>query len=413
MDFDMTEFPAFDAVVAAATSIGPRFDVLASNGLMFRPEGYYDLFATVFKDGTFAYKVEDRLDPLLRDGEDAHLIWGSVPTELGMFAPTTQADLWKMIARSKVPVPARSAFGGLALYVGEQWLDKRCSYDADPEPYRRYAVAGIGRACEHVVFHACLDSLLTKQGGGLRLAIDPTLRPLWSPPKTALLLWATMPVPNLKGSDSRAINTISAFAKAGYVVDVCFKDDIGGEIHDADLASRVVGESVTLANVRRLRGENCELNKVETRYDIVIFWVWPSVGYNAWALTTVQTMLRLDTPPKVVAVADDAGIAVRLLRGVCLRHRQESLDCNTWTIDEAVAALRGFVGLPTQAPPKALPRAFIDTLWVNETVRLEFALYGIADMLAGITEEARVTMAAMDATPMSMVRLYLPMMSFT
>lgn len=51
-----------------------EYDVVCSNGLMHRPHGYYDLYATVLLPDTFLYPIRHRLIKKSWEGEDLSLI---------------------------------------------------------------------------------------------------------------------------------------------------------------------------------------------------------------------------------------------------------------------------------------------------------------------------------------------------
>ena len=166
-----------------------QHDVICSLGVMSRPFGYYDTFATVLLPDTFVYPLRGRLVPKFYEGEDTSLVRSN--EVYGNFSQWDLLDYFEREGRSVSremqlghnittqefsPVPVKSCFGGLAIYSAPKWLDTKCHYNKNASALTRYANKHDGRACEHVVFHECLlngDSHAT-------IAIQPALKTEWN-----------------------------------------------------------------------------------------------------------------------------------------------------------------------------------------------------------------------------------------
>lgn len=122
---------------------------------------YYDLFATVLLPDTFVYDRDKHAQPKPDVDKDPLVI---DPGFESIFDATNLRE-WIEGHPAGPIVPVRSAFGGLAMYAAELWLDPRCAYDANQSFVRRYSVVAswtIGKvdmACEHVVMHECFRAL--------------------------------------------------------------------------------------------------------------------------------------------------------------------------------------------------------------------------------------------------------------
>jgi len=177
-------------------------DVVCSAGIMYRPFGYYDTYATVLLPDTFVYPLKNRLVPQYYPKEDTSLVCSN-----NTYGEMTQWDLLDYFenesrkltlahqgtedyvqsigadilsaepVNKKEAVPVKSCFGGLAVYKSSTWLNAECKYNMDTSNLERYANLKDNRPCEHVVFHNCLlDS-----DKSISIAVQPSMRTEWKP----------------------------------------------------------------------------------------------------------------------------------------------------------------------------------------------------------------------------------------
>eukprot|EP00978_Attheya_sp_CCMP212_P011295 scaffold27794_cov52-Attheya_sp.AAC.3 len=189
-------------------------DVLCAAGVMYRPFGYYDLFATVLADDTFLYPTRHRLLGKVAETENINLIrsddeYGEVTSwdildwlettglETSLAQKTNATDSINRISKHKkgvergkgsielksevAPVEVKSCFGGLAIYFASKLLERKCQYrlPVDGVDYERllgYANWDDRRPCEHVVLHDCLSRAQPKT----KIAIQPDMRTNWN-----------------------------------------------------------------------------------------------------------------------------------------------------------------------------------------------------------------------------------------
>lgn len=329
LDCDLEKYPTISSIERSSINfiVSGRYDALASNGVMFRPYGYYDTFATIFYPDTWSYSVADRKNKVRLSHEDVSLIRGD--TE---FTGTTTRHLEEMIASSVTPLLVRSAFGGLTLYRSSAFFGSRCSYIAGNSQLvskvGRYANRDDGRPCEHVVLHECLRASLPD----FRMAIDPTLVTWWNSERSALVLWPTLPVVDLKGSDTRILEVIQFLVRNNYQVDLCVWRDIADECGQ-EMADRV--RKMNFPGVR-----NIWTNKCWGRHDFILLWPWPDLPYLDWLRTTVERKMSREVPPKLIVGLDDEGLALRDLEGWCVKCLE--CACKNWTQSDRINALRKF-----------------------------------------------------------------------
>jgi hypothetical protein len=198
-----------------------QYDAVCAAGIMHRPYGYYDIFATVLLPDTFVYPIKGRLIRKHADMENPDLVRSN-----NLYGNFTQWDLLdhietesrKLTKQKRVadltanivlddlpqlsaPVPVRSCFGGLTIYRAIRWFDSRCRYyyshlygnsTTDHHHWRmrmtRYASKTSQRPCEHVVFHNCLHKTTTtttttdKNSSKLSfsIGIQPAMRTEWN-----------------------------------------------------------------------------------------------------------------------------------------------------------------------------------------------------------------------------------------
>ena len=97
VDLDLYSLPSIDTLLQELHSMQTNeseFDVVCAAGIMYRPFGYYDIFATVLLDGTFVYPIRGRLEQELQDGEDYSLVRSN-----DVYGNFTQWDLLEYFER--------------------------------------------------------------------------------------------------------------------------------------------------------------------------------------------------------------------------------------------------------------------------------------------------------------------------
>lgn len=172
VDLDLKALPPFEVMKREIQRFRRSDDhVACSFGHMYAPYGYYDIFATVFLPNTFVYPLEQREVTEIYPDEDRSLIRSD--SEFGYFQ---QGDIYNMIAERSFngSFPARSCFGGLALYKSRVYTDSTCSYSSRFEDLKRYGVKNVG-TCEHITFHECLRRSFPE----LKLVIRTSLKTEW------------------------------------------------------------------------------------------------------------------------------------------------------------------------------------------------------------------------------------------
>jgi len=156
------------AVLHGASQRRPlgQYDALCAFGLtayklrMWKPVVYYDTFATVLENGSFA-RARNAAS-VAENGARATALTVAIKDN-----PT--GDLY----------PVRSCFGGLAVYRTSSYLATRaCNYSLVPQS-SKYSIGSTVNQCEHVTFHLCLRKAVK----GFRIAIDRELKTLWLPPE--------------------------------------------------------------------------------------------------------------------------------------------------------------------------------------------------------------------------------------
>lgn len=234
-DIDLYALPPVKKLMHEVTRMRTlhEYDVLCSNGLMHRPNGYYDIYATVLEPDTFTYPVKHRLLGKSWEGEDMSLVrshdeFGEVTSwdvldwiekEGERLKKANAESMLNAIDREKNPlweeskratslgyedmfnfepssaVPVRSCFGGLTIYAATALLEPSCRYHppsvgATADRLLKYANRDDKRPCEHVVFHDCLYRMHTRHGGRSRIAIQPDMKTMWNnmpPPRSKLI----------------------------------------------------------------------------------------------------------------------------------------------------------------------------------------------------------------------------------
>lgn len=378
-DIDMKRYPNYFEIEKSLYQLIDQklgYDTFVSFGVMFRPYGYYDSFATILNSNTWLYAVGDRKikkryleeDPLWIRSNDA---FGDVTTGVQAEAilnsnnsNNNNNDFFHL----------NSGFGGMAMYRATVWFSPKCSYkleDLSENLYERYSNRDDGRPCEHVAFHTCLHQIIPNY----KIAINKNLITYWNNPKQALFLWPTLPVPNLKGSDSRIISTIKYFISNHYKVDLCVWRDIKDEIGTNEVSSKL--NNVLFLGINQIYQTNCP----KESYDILVAWTWPDPPYLDWLIRSINTKMKEHTPSKLIVGLDDDGIALRALQGWCKSvHKCPS----SWTIGNMILALNSgkYHGMHINH--------HFTNLW-----KLEMYLYRIATLRLGITHSTVETLNKM------------------
>ena len=223
-DFDLASFPNVDQVIRQVkimmyrqnnkSSISKQhYNIVCATGIMHRPYGYYDTFATVLLPDTFVYPIRGRLTRTFNEKED----YSSLIRSDDVYGTVTQFDLLDFFeTKSRLrddhpplpgnrdpfedvhsddffnqfvqPVPVKSCFGGFTIYNAATYFNPKCNYSA---PYQRlydgkqnmtlemkkYSSLRSQRPCEHVMFHNCLQR--ANKGKALA-AVNPRLRSEWN-----------------------------------------------------------------------------------------------------------------------------------------------------------------------------------------------------------------------------------------
>jgi hypothetical protein len=188
------------------TPVQEQYDAVCAAGIMYRPYGYYDIFATVLLPDTFVYPIKGRLIRKHAKMENPDLVrsnnlYGNftqwdlldyIEMESHKLTKTRTDDLSSVldeVPQLSAPVPVLSCFGGLTIYRAIQWFDSRCRYshlpvnNTAPNWLSRYASKSTQRPCEHVVFHKCLHKTLSSDKNSslsFSIAIQPAMRTEWN-----------------------------------------------------------------------------------------------------------------------------------------------------------------------------------------------------------------------------------------
>jgi hypothetical protein len=181
MDLDLYQIPSNAEIVREVRLLmedQDGADVICAAGIMFRPFGYYDVFATVLNPSSFAYPLNGRLVNEYRKEDDKTRVRSN-----NVYGAFTQLDLLadfeeKASMSTKEYVPVRSCFGGMAVYRASTWFLTSCKYNSDSSGLMEFANAADGRPCEHVVFHECLS----EHDLSTIIAVKPSLQPLREEP---------------------------------------------------------------------------------------------------------------------------------------------------------------------------------------------------------------------------------------
>lgn len=180
IDFDLFSIPSVDEIKGEACKMVHRrdHDVVCAAGLMHRPFGYYDTFATILKPDTFVYPLKGRLKGSRR-GENMNLVRSD-----DIYGTVTQERILAYFENEKHQtsngaVPVRSCFGGMAFYRASKWFMPQCRYGLlDSPQLLEYANKEDGGPCEHVAFHLCL----AKNDVSTQIVVQPRLRTFWDDP---------------------------------------------------------------------------------------------------------------------------------------------------------------------------------------------------------------------------------------
>jgi len=182
-DLDLYSLPNVDILMKQLQQDINTHDAICAAGVMYRPFGYYDIFATVLLPDTFVYPLRGRMNQTAYDGEDLSLIRSN-----DLYGNFTQWDLLdyfqhesaKRSGLSSSAVPVRSCFGGLTLYRASVWLEPTCTYhhvnNNTTTQLQKYATKTSQRPCEHVVLHDCL----MHRNPAFKIAVQPSLTTEWN-----------------------------------------------------------------------------------------------------------------------------------------------------------------------------------------------------------------------------------------
>mmetsp|Transcript_38140 Transcript_38140/g.56207 ORF Transcript_38140/g.56207 Transcript_38140/m.56207 type:complete len:527 (+) Transcript_38140:106-1686(+) len=186
-DIDLYRLPTFDSLFEQLEQMTEKHehDVICSAGLMHRPYGYYDTFATVLFPDTFIYPYRGRHIRTPHEGEDPSLVRSD-----HIYGVFTQWDILEYFENggqrskkikkgsdgdSSLAVPVKSCFGGLTIYSAPKWLETQCHYKMNVTGFMRYASKRSQFPCEHVIFHSCL----IENDPSTSIAVHPNLRTEW------------------------------------------------------------------------------------------------------------------------------------------------------------------------------------------------------------------------------------------
>lgn len=167
IDLDLLSLPTDSALSTAITTVNDptKEDVVCANGYekWLFTRHYYDTFALVFEDGTWAW-------PLL--------------TSIKSILFLLQHDFHKKITSSAGNFAVQSCFGGLTVYNPTAFFHPTCNYrltSTSPDPELTSTIARYsndnGEACEHVILHMCLRHESRDEGGtpSLKVGIQPDM----------------------------------------------------------------------------------------------------------------------------------------------------------------------------------------------------------------------------------------------
>eukprot|EP01063_Lacrimia_lanifica_P036792 TRINITY_DN7389_c0_g1_i3.p1 TRINITY_DN7389_c0_g1~~TRINITY_DN7389_c0_g1_i3.p1 ORF type:complete len:696 (+),score=198.37 TRINITY_DN7389_c0_g1_i3:76-2163(+) len=202
IDLDLVMFPRVEAILQAARDMADgdhSYDGVCALGLDRNQVGddYYDTFATVFADGTWAYPKKIRfVGERAAESEDKFKV-----VSRSSFGSFTQWDVTQYLRHqaslqlNRGLAPVLSCFGGAAVYKASKYLSDGCEYEWQPkddsinksDTMWLYADLGMERACEHVVLHFCMAKKY-----GSKFAIDPRMVTAWKsdpalPPRKLLV----------------------------------------------------------------------------------------------------------------------------------------------------------------------------------------------------------------------------------
>ena len=167
VDLDMLIPDKTLRVVRGELTHNSTYDVICANGRANFDDYYYDISATIFDDGNFAYLTQWTFNPKLNRRitfPQINNVFPHYKTRLGN--------------HYNKYIPVKSCFGGLAIYkfpIEECKYEPFSRYMGDAK-YDRYKYIDHGqiKLCEHIPFHFCL------QKRGARLAVNLNMEVVWS-----------------------------------------------------------------------------------------------------------------------------------------------------------------------------------------------------------------------------------------
>mmetsp|Transcript_65118 Transcript_65118/g.196509 ORF Transcript_65118/g.196509 Transcript_65118/m.196509 type:complete len:1034 (+) Transcript_65118:74-3175(+) len=137
----------------------------------------------------------------------------------------------------------------------------------------------------------------------------------------ALVLWPTVPVPTLKGSDVRILQTITVLLQMGFDVDLAYFEEIEDELRRESVQvpdSTPHFASLRELGVQRIVGPLSKSGLQRTAlsgHQLLVYWLWPNPDYLECLTETSKYVKQANGMATVVAVSDDAGLAFRALVG--------------------------------------------------------------------------------------------------
>lgn len=168
VDLDMLIPDKTLRVIRGELTHNSTYDVICANGRAnFDDRFYYDISATIFDDGNFAYLTPYTYYP--------HLNKLIKFPQINKIFPRYKTRLGNHYNKY---VPVKSCFGGLTIY---KFPIEACRYEPFSRylgntKYDRYKYNDYGKIslCEHIPFHFCL------QKRGARLAVNLNMEVFWS-----------------------------------------------------------------------------------------------------------------------------------------------------------------------------------------------------------------------------------------
>eukprot|EP00591_Stephanopyxis_turris_P006640 CAMPEP_0195512590 /NCGR_PEP_ID=MMETSP0794_2-20130614/4496_1 /TAXON_ID=515487 /ORGANISM="Stephanopyxis turris, Strain CCMP 815" /LENGTH=578 /DNA_ID=CAMNT_0040640409 /DNA_START=122 /DNA_END=1855 /DNA_ORIENTATION=+ len=257
-DIDLYSLPSVSQVVRESNHIAKfhKHDALCAAGIMHRPFGYYDTFATVLLPDTFVYPVQGRLSGAYYSGENTSLVRSK-----DVYGEFTQWDLLEYFEKGGIIsddvsshqnrkkqqksffgttqedmiVPVKSCFGGLTIYSATKWFNPHCHYNMNITALSRYANKNDERPCEHVVFHDCL----IKNDPSTSIAVHSFLRTSWNSPNQFGSRLAAGPIDFALVTHFKRKNRGDRLANGKFILRINEKGELVVESWDNEASSKI------------------------------------------------------------------------------------------------------------------------------------------------------------------------------